>query len=287
MIVDSHYHLDERMETMEQILARMERANVNRTALIATMCDPLPWGRKWEVASGLINKLLNGPLKQQGLGLYRGVINSNGQFESLGAKVKIYPLPDNEPIARAMQSHPDKFYGWIFVNPCVGDPLAEIEKWAGQPGWVGVKAHPNWHRYPIATLAPVADWCSARGWPLLIHLGGDVKCGDFRFLPERHPRLKILYAHAGVPFFKELWTYARSKPNIWVDLSSPSYVSPSMYSEVVKSLGAERCLMGTDGPYCQVDRQAVVQDILRLSLSSAEKDCILGQNFLELCGIEG
>lgn len=87
-----------------------------------------------------------------------------------------------------------------------------------------MKAHPFWHRYAVRMLDDVAAYCTERNWPLLIHLGGDEERGDYRYLPERHPKLKILYAHAGVPFYQQVWEYVREKHNVFIDLSNPVYV---------------------------------------------------------------
>ncbi len=42
MVIDCHYHHDERMLKVEDLIARMDEAGVDRIALIATMVDPLP-----------------------------------------------------------------------------------------------------------------------------------------------------------------------------------------------------------------------------------------------------
>ena len=121
-----------------------------------------------------------------------------------------------------MHAHPDRLYGWIAVNPRAADACQEVAKWAGQPGWIGVKAHPFWHRYPVALLDEVAAYCSEKGMPLLLHLGADEGQGDFRYPPERHPRLKIVYAHAGVPFYGKLWEYAVNPTSSWTSPAGPT-----------------------------------------------------------------
>ncbi len=113
---------------------------------------------------------------------------------------------------------------------------------------IGVKAHPFWHDYAIEKLDTAAAWCRDNGYPLLVHLGGKRDSGDFRRLPERYPGLKLLYAHAGIPYFKELWSYIRYKENVYVDLSSP-YLDEELVAKAVEFLGPEKCLYGTDGPY--------------------------------------
>jgi predicted TIM-barrel fold metal-dependent hydrolase len=200
----------------------------------------------------------------------------------LGTTYPIYALPKNEEVAPVLLSHPDRFYGWIFVNPVATDPIAELDKWAGQPGWIGVKSHPFWHRYPIAALDDSAAYCEDRNLPLLVHLGGDRERGDFRFLPERHPRLKVIYAHAGVPFYREVWDYANGRDNVFVDLSNPVYVNGRVRSEAIKALGAEKCLHATDGPYLGADQGTMLAKIDRLPLSAAEKGRILGDNFMDI-----
>ena len=134
-------------------------------------------------------------------------------------------------------------------------------------------------------LDDVAAYCEEKSWPLLVHLGGDQKSGDYRYLPERHPNLKVLYAHAGVPFYQEVWSYAKGKHNVLVDLSSPPYVDEQLRISAIKALGPEKCLYGTDGPYCHTDRGNLLQEIIRLPLSDAEKERILSGNFMEMVNL--
>jgi predicted TIM-barrel fold metal-dependent hydrolase len=145
-----------------------------------------------------------------------------------------------------------------------------------------VKTHPFWHNYPIAFLDDVAAFCVEKDFPILIHLGSDQECGDYRYLPERHPGLKIIYAHAAVPRYREVWKYAKSKENIFVDLSSSIYMYEKILVGVIETLGAEKCLYGTDGPYANATQRRMLDRILRLHLSDHERERILGKNFLEL-----
>lgn len=282
MIVDAHRHLEERMETVDQLLAAMGQSQVDRVALIATCCDPFYVEGLANVASALLPRLLTGPGKSFGFKFYNEMVTADGQFNVLGKLYEIYPVPDNEPVARALQAHPDRFYGWIFVNPSTADPLTELAKYVGPPGWIGVKAHPCMHRYPVSMLDDVAAFCREKSLPLLIHLGGQDDRGDFRFLPERHPGLKVLYAHAGIPYFQELWDYARAKEGVFVDLSAPAYVDAHVLRLVLQALGPHKCLFGTDGPYVHADHARMVERIFSLPLSDADKECVLSGNFVEL-----
>ena len=95
-----------------------------------------------------------------------------------------------------------------------------------------------------------------------------------------------MFAHAGVPVYGALWEYARDKPNVFVDLSSWTYVGKRERLGAVKALGVRRCLFGTDGPYLHSDFGQMVQAIQELPLPDRDKECILAGNFLELTGAD-
>ena len=113
-----------------------------------------------------------------------------------------------------MMSHPDRFTGWFFVNPTAPGALDELSRRLRSRGWFGVKAHPFWHRYPVAALDDAAALCQDLGKPMLVHLGAGAERGDFRRLPDRFPRLKVVYAHAGIPWYRTLWADAARRENV-------------------------------------------------------------------------
>jgi predicted TIM-barrel fold metal-dependent hydrolase len=285
MIIDAHYHLEEQMESVAALLEQMQLNNVNRVALIPKMQEPVHLKGFIKKAGDLLPRLLMSRLRFLGLMLYNSTVTADGRISTLGKKYLLYHKPDNDYIDNVIQTYPDEFYGWIFVNPKVSDPLAEVEQWYGRQGWIGVKTHPFWHNYPVSMLDDVAAFCAEKNMPLLMHLGSDQENGDYRYLPERHPGLKIIYAHAAVPRFREVWKYAKNKENVFVDLSSSVYMYEKILTGVIEMLGAEKCLYGTDGPYGNATQSLMLARILRLPLSDHEREKILGRNFLEMINI--
>lgn len=156
--------------------------------------------------------------------------------------------------------------------------------------WLGIKAHPFWHRYPLKMLDNIASFCVEKDMPLLIHLGGASENGDCQFLPERHPALNLIYAHAGLPFFQEIWPYIKQKDNVYVDLSS-AYLDEPLHRAAVQALGPDKSLYGSDGPFGSpaednmYDHGAILAEVDRLPLTSWEKEQILGLNFIELTNL--
>lgn len=282
MIVDAHYHLDEQLQPVESLLAEMDASGVERTCLIGEIAVSLRLTTTAEALAKLMTRMLAGKLHSVGLYFYRGTVTSRDTCVVLGRQYALHPVPDNAAVGRVLEAHPERFYGWVLVNPRAADPIAELESRVGHSGWIGAKAHPFWHRYPISALDETARWCQERSWPLLIHLGGDGQTGDFHYLPARHNRLKILYAHAGVPFYRDLWGFAAGRDNVLIDLSNTMYVTPSLLSQAVRVMGERRCIWGTDGPYGRVSRDKQISRIRNLGISEADQRRILGENLLEI-----
>jgi hypothetical protein len=219
-IIDCHAHLEPRMLEVPALLGKMDAAGIDRVALIATMNDPLP-----HVPDRLLATMRKAMRTRVGRPLAALVARATHTYEGdlkLGGSVyQIYDRPDNAAVARILEAHPDRFVGWMFLNPR-GNPdvLEELERWRAVKGMVGVKLHPHWHRYRLPAAERVLARAQELSLPVLIHLGFGER-GDYRALADRFPRLRVLFAHAGMPFFGRLWGFARGRRNLFVDLSSP------------------------------------------------------------------
>jgi predicted TIM-barrel fold metal-dependent hydrolase len=286
MIADAHYHLDPRLESVDRLLAQMQAHGIARVALIATMCDPLHLGRAGLLSFNLMRGALAGKARRLGRVLYRSSVDASGRI-SLSGGAMVYQKPDNDAVERVLRAHADKFVGWFFFNPRVDDSLDEVDRRLRDARWMGVKAHPFWHCYPVEALDDVAALCQDRGKAMLVHLGGDAERGDFRRLPHRFPRLKIVYAHAGIPWYETLWQDALRRENVFVDLSSP-YLDSGLRHRALRILGPSRCVYGSDGPYGYPDRDggydhgAILRQIERANLPASDLDRVVGGNFRAL-----
>lgn len=285
MIVDSHAHFEPRVLDLHRVVAKMDRAGVDRVALIAPINPPLPGPtpeRLLAVLRALMSSSLTRPLAELA---HRATMTSGGV--RVGSRIlRVFAKPDNESVVAAVERYPSRFYGWIFLNPRAGGALDELERWRSEPGMIGVKLHPHWHDYPIAELDPILRRCEELRMPVLIHLGFRAG-GDYRHIAERYPRLAVISAHAGFPFYKDLWAHRRDAPNLYVDLSSP-YIDEELARGAVLAMGADRCLYGTDSPYGfheedgTYDWSEIRRWIDRMPLSSIERDRVYGDNFLAI-----
>ncbi|HJK90285.1 MAG TPA: amidohydrolase family protein [Polyangiaceae bacterium LLY-WYZ-15_(1-7)] len=288
MIVDCHAHFEPRMLDLDGVVRKIDAAGVDRVVLIPAMNDLLPSTPELllKTVRTLMKRAATRPLAEA---IHRATLDRNGNLHYGGQTTVIYPLPDNGAVAEVLRARPDRFWGWIFLNPKADpDVLGTLERWRQEPGFVGVKLHPHWHDYRTELLDPILRRCEELGLPALIHLGFGAR-GDFRSMAARYPKLTIIAAHAGFPFYRDLWRYRSAYPNLHVDLSSP-YIDERLAREAVAAMGPERCLYGTDAPYGfegpdeSYDYEAIKGWIARLPVPAKKKDGIFGERFLELLG---
>jgi uncharacterized protein len=289
MVIDCHYHLEEREFTRAELLREMDKAGIDKVALMGSMIGPFP-----EVPKILL-KILQAILESRALrGLGRLLVANftpEGAVKILGKPYQIITDPDNASVFKAVRENPDRFLGWVFVNPRGKlDQVAELEKYKDEPGFVGVKAHPFWHHFTPVELVPVAHRIAEMGKPLLIHCGFGSE-GDFDALIKAVPDLKLVLAHTGFPEYSDTWKAVQDKKNVYLDLSQTSYVSEKATRESVSFLGAGRLLFGTDGPAGFHDSEGrydygfIKRRIMGLFPREDDQEKLLGGNFARLTGI--
>jgi uncharacterized protein len=288
-VIDCHYHLDERLLTVNEMISRMDACGIDKVALMGCLNEPIP--EQPQAIVRLLQFLLFHPSTQK---IGRMLIDKFSLEGNIRIGIKFYEIyvqPDNAEVFDLVERMPDRFLGWVFVRPNSGiDQVKELKKWITHPGFAGVKAHPFWHRFEPVRLLPVADMLIGKGKPLLIHAGYESH-GDFMALAAKAPELKLILAHAGFPGYRSTWQLIKNHKNIFVDLSQTTYVSDEVTRNVVEYLGYERCLFGTDGPYGfhakdgKFDFSFIKRRIERLFPSRKIQEHLLGQNFINIAGI--
>lgn len=284
-LIDCHAHFEPRMLDAAGVIAKMDAAGVGKIVMIPAMNDPLP--ATPEKLLALVRRLMQSRLTRPlAEAVHRLTLTRGGDLR-LGKKVyKLYRQPDNAAVASLVQAHPERFMGWIFLNPRTGDALDELERWRHLPGMIGVKLHPHWHDYKTELLAPVLRRAEELRMPVMIHLGFG-KRGDFGAICDNFPKLTIISAHAGFPFYQDLWAHRGRHPNLYVDLSSP-YIDEALARAAVLAMGPERCLYGTDAPYGfhaddgSYDYEAIKGWVERMPVGARERAGIFGGTFANL-----
>ena len=285
MVIDCHYHLEERLVPVDELIRKMDAAGVEKIALMGCLNDPFPEPPRVMI-SILQQLLVHRPLRPIGKMLVAD-FTKNG-IKILGKEYLVYSDPDNAAVFDAVKKHPDRFLGWIFVNPRgTSDQVAEFEKWRKTKGVVGVKAHCFWHHFAPIELKPVAEKVAAAGLPLIVHFGFGPE-GDYAALLKAVPGLKLIMAHTGFPGYSDTWREIKKWKNVFVDLSQTSYVGPRTLRAAVEYLGVDRCLFGTDGPYGfhgpdgTIDYGLIKRRIESAFPEAGTRRRLLGDNFREI-----
>jgi len=288
MIIDSHCHLDPVENPPETMIQVMDAGGVDKTVVFAPACANLP-----SVPERLLwlgRTLLQTPLASVARGLYEDATKSQpGKIKTSGQFYAIHAYPDNAPVAAAVQKYPQRFIGFVFLNPKDNPQvMAQMEQGLQEYGLRGVKVHSWFHDYdPSKLLLDVARRCEQLGLPMLIHLGSRPETGNVQGLLDACPRLKLILAHLGIPWFQRSWAQARRYPHVYLDISGP-YLAAGLVAKAVQAVGPDKLIYGTDAPYglrrpegglSYAPSRAWVE---RLPLSPQDKEKIFSGNLLRL-----
>jgi uncharacterized protein len=193
----------------------------------------------------------------------------------------------NAEIEAVLRRHPDRFFGYVTVNPNPpGQAVEELERWAGFHRPPLIKLHPGLHKYPVhgEHYKPIWDYANQHEAVVLVHTwDSDPNCGPLLFPPiaRAHPRARILLGHAGVTWrgYMQAVEAAEAVPNLFLDLAGSQH-HRLILERCAQRIGAERILFGSDMPF--LEASMTLAHVLTANISDAEKEKILRTNFLTL-----
>ena len=289
MIIDCHYHLEERVCTVDRLISDMKKHGIDKVALMGSIIGPFKEPPVFLIQ--LMQLFLENPVTRGIAKTFITQFTARGEVKILGKPYMLERDPDNEIVFKTVKKYPDKFLGWIFVNPRgKKNQVDEFEKYKDLPGFIGVKAHPFWHHFTPVELAPVAERLAKTGKPLIIHAGFGEE-GNFEALLNKVPDLKLILAHAGFPGYGDTWKKILPLKNVYMDLSQTSYTSERATLKSVEMFGADRLFFGTDGPFGfhgedhHFDHGYIKRRIERMFSDAKVRDKLLGRSFADVAGL--
>jgi len=198
---------------------------------------------------------------------------------------------ENERIIASMKAHPTRIVAYARINPYFGaKAVADIREYAAM-GARGLKIHPirdfSGNRVNDPELMfPIIEAAQEASLLVLIHSGEWWNCSPSLIadLARNFPRTSFVMAHsAGFGGHQEAIAVARHQDNLYVDTASNGY--PDITSNVVRALGPERVLYGSDHP-TQPFGFELGKIVKYANLNSEQLDLILGRNLARLLKIE-
>lgn len=165
-------------------------------------------------------------------------------------------------------------------------PSTQVEKYKDSPVFCGVKTHPFYHQYNAKKLKSICRILKPLNRPLLIYMGFRDRDPVLR-LAKQYPSVNFILAHAAFPYFASMWPKMEPLPNLYVDISSASYVDAKIARRAVDALGPYHVMYGSDGPYGahlkdgSFDMADAYEFAVQL-LSEKEKSVVSSETFLSL-----
>jgi len=190
----------------------------------------------------------------------------------------------NRDAYEAAAQFPGRLIPFVTINPNYPkeEIEAEIEHWDRHGGIKGFKFHSSCHKAPAnhANYYPVFDYCQARGLPILSHTWeGDPMDGKKTLygLAEAFPQITFIIGHAasGWAVIDPNCEAAKALPNVMLDTTG-SGLTYDAIPEMVRRVGAERIMFGTDNPF--IDPRPGLGRMLMARITDDEKRLILGLN---------
>jgi predicted TIM-barrel fold metal-dependent hydrolase len=174
---------------------------------------------------------------------------------------------DDDYVAQYVAQDPERFIGFLSVDPTQAGWQAEMERGHQELGMQGIKLLSMYAGfYPHdESLLPLWQYASDHQLPVLLHTGttfvaqAPLDCTLPRHLDPvaaRFPDVRIVMAHIGHPYGGEAVVVARKHRHVYTDLSAIHYRPFQCYQTLmlVQEYGVwHKVLFGTDYPFTTVD----------------------------------
>lgn len=190
----------------------------------------------------------------------------------------------NADVAAAAKQFPGRIVPFVTVNPNYrrAEVEAEIAHWEQETGIVAFKLHPSCHgrRASDDGYFPVYEYAEAHSLPILSHcwdgdsLGGTSTVNG---LAGMFPKVTFIIGHSASSWevMQAAALEAKQRENVYLDLTG-SRLLRGLLEEMVRRVGAQRVLFGTDVPF--IDPRPGLGRVLMADLSDDDKRLILGLN---------
>lgn len=203
----------------------------------------------------------------------------------------------NAELDRALKNS-DKLLGYVVVNPVFPESVNDLELLKNNPKFKGVKVHPDYHGFDMASpqMIKFLDRVAEQVDLMLFHVScmpgtgfaDAVRVAEFA---KRHPKTNFIMAHmAGIfqngnyPYFPNLQgcenVAAMKLDNVYIDTAHYlMYVYPGVMAKMVKIVGAEHIVFGTDVPLQgPMQMRFAIETIQSLDIPEMDKEKILYGN---------
>lgn len=185
----------------------------------------------------------------------------------------------NAIVARIVASDPERWIGFAFVHPVHerGQVASRVRALVERHGFRGIKVH----RHQARITREVCEVARRLALPILYDVAGEVS--QVRLLAEEYPEVDFIIPHLGS--FADDWAAQRALidmlpryRNVVVDTAGVRRFD--VLEEAVRTLGPERLLFGSDGPWLHPGLE--LAKVRALGLRRDDEALVTGGNLLRL-----
>ena len=196
------------------------------------------------------------------------------------------PILGNEQTS-VLVDNTKEIYQWVVIHPDIPETFRQAEKRLKSQKCVGIKIHPEMHRYNIKEKGDtIFAFAALHKTVVLTHSGEErSKPEDFVEFANNYPEMRLILAHLGCSYdddpFHHAYAIQKCKyDNVYTDTSSATQIMPRLLEMAVKMIGADKILFGSDVP-------AHFSSVLRARIDNAfiserDKIKILSENAVNL-----
>ena len=190
----------------------------------------------------------------------------------------------NDLLLRAVESWPERFWGFATVNPWYGErAVSELRRAVGA-GLVGLKLDPILQGFLLCDplVHPLVETAIELNVPIYFYTGTPVNALPLQLseLAQCYPEGRFIMGHLGNPdFWLDVPTALGQSPNIWGEIS-PNL--PAAVNRVVGMGFADRLIFGSDVPMTNLELE--VMKIQYWQVSEEQRARIMAGNLLHLLG---
>lgn len=273
MIIDGHHHIE---SGYSHILERMDALGIDKTVLIGVGVSDL-------TAVTVKNVL---PIRSDILLRTIGVMKMHRLVRSRALRDVLLNDPINERVLDAIDANPERFMGFVFVNPESGNCMREIERCLDR-GMCGIKL--ALLQYPTnlagSHMIKICEIARDRRVPIFFHQGITKEASDPQAMFKAFPDVSFIIAHAGVQYYRAAIELAYVHKNVYINTSS-WIVTVRKLRELCRRLGPQKLIFGTDVPVMANDQEDGLNKIRQLRLHPSEEALILGDNLHEILTVD-
>ena len=199
----------------------------------------------------------------------------------------------NELVAEAVRKSPDRLIGFASVDPNKGEAAPrELRRAVLEDDMRGLKLVPHLCEIQVnePVMYPLYEEAQDLGIPVLFHMGTQFHAGtklkfcrpiDVDEVAVDFPRLKLIIAHFGWPWYEETLAVVHRNANVYFNIAgwAPKRV-PAIVWSYMKGPVKEKALLGSDYPL--VSRQRIMAELEDIDLPDDVRERLYFKNALEV-----